>query len=161
MDGNLPEKDKQPISGDHPNSIFSLFAKTHRLNVSEEATRVCSRDLCEDERLDEAYGSRISSMAEDLGLVGARREHDAGGSEIEEGIEVNSQLPTPNSQNLPTYLFSGLVNDAPRGFRLQAEVDPRTRPPGGTAEGDGHDDTTTRRQVRRDRLSGWILGTES
>ena len=69
MDGNLPEEDKQPISGDHPNSIFSLFGKTHRMNVSEEATTVCSRDLCEDERLDESYGSRISSMAEDLGLV--------------------------------------------------------------------------------------------
>jgi Sulfatase len=69
MDGNLPERDKQPISSDHPNSIFSLFAKTHRMNVSEEATAVCSRDLCEDERLDESYGSRMSSMAEDLGLV--------------------------------------------------------------------------------------------
>ncbi|HLM09957.1 MAG TPA: sulfatase-like hydrolase/transferase [Thermoleophilaceae bacterium] len=69
MDGNLPEKDNQPISGDHPNSIFSLFGKTHRMNVSEEATSVCSRDLCEDERLDETYPSRLSSMAEDLGLV--------------------------------------------------------------------------------------------
>src|SRR5919109_2489807 len=69
MDGNLPERDKQPISSDHPNSIFSLFAKTHRMNVSEEATAVCSRDLCEDARLDESYGSRMSSMAEDLGLV--------------------------------------------------------------------------------------------
>jgi hypothetical protein len=69
MDGNLPERDKQPISSDHPNSVFSLFAKTHRLNVSEEATAVCSRDLCEDERLDESYGSRMGSMAEDLGLV--------------------------------------------------------------------------------------------
>ena len=69
MDGNLPEEDHQPISGDHPNSIFSLFGKTHRMNVSEEATTVCSRDLCEDERLDESYGSRMSSMAEDLGLV--------------------------------------------------------------------------------------------
>ena len=38
MDGNLPEKDKQPISSDHPNSIFSLFAKSHRMNVDEEAT---------------------------------------------------------------------------------------------------------------------------
>ena len=38
MDGNLPTKDKLPTSADHPNSIFSLFAKTHRLNVSEEAT---------------------------------------------------------------------------------------------------------------------------
>jgi Sulfatase len=69
MDGNLPERDRQPISADHPNSLFSLFAKTHRMNVSEEATAVCSRDLCEDTRLDESYGGRMSSMAEDLGLV--------------------------------------------------------------------------------------------
>ncbi|HEU0023795.1 MAG TPA: hypothetical protein VFQ12_04150, partial [Thermoleophilaceae bacterium] len=69
MDGDLPAKDRLPISADHPNSIFSLFAKTHRLNVSEEATSVCSRDLCEDTRADEPYGDRISSMSEDLGLV--------------------------------------------------------------------------------------------
>jgi hypothetical protein len=69
MDGNLPSKDKLPTSSDHPNSIFSLFAKTHRLNVSEEATTICSRDLCEDARLDEAYPDRMQSMSEDLGLV--------------------------------------------------------------------------------------------
>jgi hypothetical protein len=69
MDGNLPERDKQPISSDHPNSIFSLFAKTHRMNVDEEATSVCSRDICTDTLGDEAYGKRMSSMAEDLGLV--------------------------------------------------------------------------------------------
>ena len=48
MDGNCPSKDKLPTSSDHPNSIFSLFGKTHRMNVSEEATSVCSRDLCKD-----------------------------------------------------------------------------------------------------------------
>jgi hypothetical protein len=69
MDGNLPEEDLQPISGDHPNSIFSLFGKTHRMNVSEEATSVCSRDICTDERLEESYPDRMSSMSEDLGLV--------------------------------------------------------------------------------------------
>ena len=69
MDGNLPEKDHQPISSDHPNSIFSLFAKSHRMNVDEEATTVCSRDLCTDTIGDESYGGRLSSMAEDLGLV--------------------------------------------------------------------------------------------
>jgi hypothetical protein len=69
MDGNLPERDKQPISSDHPNSIFSLFAKTHRMNVDEEATSVCSRDICTDTIGDESYGKRMSSMAEDLGLV--------------------------------------------------------------------------------------------
>jgi Sulfatase len=69
MDGNLPARDKQPISSDHPNSIFSLFGKTHRMNVDEEATTVCSRDLCENSLGDEGYGQRMSSMAEDLGLV--------------------------------------------------------------------------------------------
>jgi hypothetical protein len=69
MDGNLPSEDKLPTSADHPNSIFSLFAKTHRLNVSEEATTICSRDLCEDQRLDESYPDRMKSMSEDLGLV--------------------------------------------------------------------------------------------
>jgi hypothetical protein len=69
MDGDLPAKDRLPISADHPNSIFSLFAKTHRLNVSEEATSVCSRDLCKDTHPEESYGDRISSMTEDLGLV--------------------------------------------------------------------------------------------
>ena len=69
FDGDLPAKDKLPTSADHPNSIFTLMAKTHRLNVSEEATSVCPRDLCKDERLDESYGSRMKSMGEDLGLV--------------------------------------------------------------------------------------------
>jgi Sulfatase len=69
MDGNLPAKDKQPISSDHPNSIFTIFAKSHRLNVDEEATSVCPRDLCKSSLGDEAYPKRMSSMAEDLGLV--------------------------------------------------------------------------------------------
>ena len=68
MDGDLPAKDRQPISSDHPNSV-SLFAKSHRMNVSEEATSVCSPDLCKDTHPEESYGSRISSMSEDLGLV--------------------------------------------------------------------------------------------
>jgi hypothetical protein len=69
MDGDLPARDKQPIASDHPNSIFSLFAKSHRMNVDEEATSVCSRDLCKNRIGEEAYPKRMSSMAEDLGLV--------------------------------------------------------------------------------------------
>jgi len=69
FDGNLPSKDKLPTSADHPHSIFTLLAKTHRLNVSEEATSVCPRDLCKDERLDEPYADRMKSMFDDLGLV--------------------------------------------------------------------------------------------
>ena len=69
MDGDLPSRDRQPISSDHPESIFTLFGKTHRMNVSEEATVVCPRSLCEDQRTQESYPDRMSSMAEDLGLV--------------------------------------------------------------------------------------------
>jgi hypothetical protein len=69
FDGNLPSEDKLPTSADHPHSIFTLLAKTHRLNVSEEATSVCPRDLCKDERLDEPYADRMKSMFDDLGLV--------------------------------------------------------------------------------------------
>jgi hypothetical protein len=69
MDGDLPTKDRQPISSDHPNSIFTLFAKTHRINADEEATSVCPRDLCKETFGQEGYGKRMSSMASDLGLV--------------------------------------------------------------------------------------------
>jgi hypothetical protein len=69
MDGNLPREDRLPTSADHPNSIFSLFAKTHRLHVSDEDTSVCSRDLCKDERGEESYAGRLESMTDDLGLV--------------------------------------------------------------------------------------------
>ncbi len=41
MDGNYPEQDHLPVSSDHPNSIFTLLGKTHRMHVSEEATNVC------------------------------------------------------------------------------------------------------------------------
>ena len=69
MDGNLPEEDRLPSASDHPNSIFYLFGKTHRLHVSEEATSICSADLCGSDREGEPYGERLSSLSEDLGLV--------------------------------------------------------------------------------------------
>ena len=69
MDGNLPEEGTLPTSSDHPNSLFTLLANSHEMNVSEEATTVCPRDLCDDARLDESYGSRLGSLSEDLGLV--------------------------------------------------------------------------------------------
>jgi hypothetical protein len=69
MDGDYPEKGKLPTSSEHPNSIFALLGKSHAMNVSEEATTVCPRDLCEDARLDEPFLDRLGSMTEDVGLV--------------------------------------------------------------------------------------------
>ena len=70
MDGNYPVKDKRlPTSADHPDSIFAILGKSHSMNVSEEATTVCPRDLCKDTRQDEPFVDRIKSMTDDLGLV--------------------------------------------------------------------------------------------
>lgn len=69
MDGGYPEKGVLPTSGEHPNSIFALLGRSHAMNVSEEATTVCPRDLCKDARLDEPFVDRLGSMTEDLGLV--------------------------------------------------------------------------------------------
>jgi arylsulfatase A-like enzyme len=69
MDGGYPEKGVLPTSSEHPNSIFALLGKSHSMNVSEEATSVCPRDLCDDARLDEPFLDRLGSMTEDVGLV--------------------------------------------------------------------------------------------
>lgn len=69
MDGNYPEKGVLPTSSEHPNSIFTLLGNSHTMNVSEEATTVCPRDLCEDERLDEPFLERLGSITDDLSLV--------------------------------------------------------------------------------------------
>ena len=70
MDGDLPVKERRlPTASEHPNSIFTLLGESHTMNVSEEATSVCPRDLCEDARLDEPFIERLGSMTEDLGLV--------------------------------------------------------------------------------------------
>jgi hypothetical protein len=69
MDGDYPEKGVLPTSSEHPNSIFALLGKSHTMNVSEEATTVCPRDLCEDARLDKPFLDRLGSMTEDVGLV--------------------------------------------------------------------------------------------
>jgi hypothetical protein len=69
MDGDYPRKGVLPTSSEHPNSIFALLGKSHTMNVSEEATTVCPRDLCKDARLDEPFLDRLGSMTEDVGLV--------------------------------------------------------------------------------------------
>jgi arylsulfatase A-like enzyme len=137
MDGNLPERDHQPISSDHPNSIFSLFAKTHRMNVDEEATSVCSRDLCTDTLTDESYGDRMSSMAEDLGLVWLHVvsppdiENDltsvsenwgnfGGGDETETATDAS-----PEKRNV----LANLAHGRPARFRAWVERIERTRRP--------------------------------
>lgn len=69
MDGNYPRKGSLPTSADHPNSIFALLGKRYVMNVSEEATNVCPRELCKEARLDQPFVDRLRSMGSDLRLV--------------------------------------------------------------------------------------------
>jgi hypothetical protein len=85
MDGDYPEKGVLPTSSEHPNSIFALLGKSHAMNVSEEATTVCPRDLCEDDRLAEPFLDRLGSMSEDLGLVYAH---------VVAPPDIEAELPT-------------------------------------------------------------------
>jgi sulfatase-like protein len=88
MDGDYPKKDSLPTSSDHPNSMFAVLGKSHRMNVSEEATTVCPRDACKDTRLDEPFLDRMKSMADDLGLV---YKHVVAPPGIEKNLETVSE----------------------------------------------------------------------
>jgi hypothetical protein len=110
MDGNYPAKGELPIASDHPNSLFTLFGKTHRMNVSEEATALCPRGLCKDPRLAEPYGERMKSMASDLGLVWLHMVSPAG---------LEAQLPSV-SDNWGN--FSGGAG-VPNTENVQANLD--------------------------------------
>jgi hypothetical protein len=88
MDGHYPEKGVLPTSSEHPDSIFALLGRSHTMNVSEEATTVCPRDLCDDARLDEPFLDRLGSMSEDVGLVYA---HVVAPPGIEEGLDSVSE----------------------------------------------------------------------
>jgi Sulfatase len=47
LDGRLPRRGTEPDTRDHPNNLFTLFARQgYRLRVREQSTRLCSRRLC-------------------------------------------------------------------------------------------------------------------
>jgi hypothetical protein len=130
MDGDYPAKGELPIAADHPNSVFTLFGKTHRMNVSEEATALCPRGLCKDPRLAQPYAERMKSMASDLGLVWLHMVSPAG---------IEAKLPSvsdnwgnfsggagvPNTENVQANL------DADRKVRFDdwvRQITPGARP---------------------------------
>ncbi len=117
LDGNLPELDRRlPTASEHPNSLFTLLGESHTMNVSEEATSVCPRDLCEDARLDEPFIDRLTSMTEDLGLVYAHVVAPPG---------IESDLPTV-SESWGDFGGGGEGGgDAPAGPQNGAQPDTR------------------------------------
>lgn len=66
LSGRAPE-DGEPLWTDHPDTIFSLLAPTHDLNVSESLTRLCGYETCTGP--DESDGPSAGRLTSVLGSI--------------------------------------------------------------------------------------------
>ena len=110
LSGRRPEPGELPIASDHPNTLFSLLADSHRMEVTESATSLCPESLCARDR--PPVGSRLRSLASDLSVVSLQR-----------------TLPSDLDQRLPqtNQTFSGFRN---QGTDQRAEHRGRGAPGG-------------------------------
>jgi hypothetical protein len=65
--GELPEVGALPTSTDHPDSLFTLFRRSHELSVVEPITDVCPARLCPE--AGPPLRARMSALAKDLTIV--------------------------------------------------------------------------------------------
>src|SRR4051794_34931501 len=63
MTGDMWHEHALPIAAEYPHNVFTLFGKSYRLDVAEEATDLCPVKLCHQE------GASSSSVFDDAGLV--------------------------------------------------------------------------------------------
>jgi len=69
LTGRRPHEGDLPTPAHHPQSLFTLLGRSHRLHVVEPITDVCPRELCSEAR--PAIGSRLRALASDLRVVSA------------------------------------------------------------------------------------------
>jgi hypothetical protein len=69
LTGRKPREGDLPIAADHPQSLFTLLSRSHRMSVIEPITDVCPSDLCHEHRPD--MKDRLRSLAEDVRVVSA------------------------------------------------------------------------------------------
>jgi hypothetical protein len=68
LTGSVAERYHPPILSSYPHNLFTLLGGRYRMKVSQEATDLCPRDLCEDAS-GESAAARDRALASDLGLV--------------------------------------------------------------------------------------------
>jgi hypothetical protein len=69
MTGRYPIARSEPTPQDHPDTLFSLLGRTHRLEVSEAVTAICPPRLCVPQ--DSRAFDRLRAVAADLLVVAA------------------------------------------------------------------------------------------
>jgi Sulfatase len=67
LTGELPQPGDLPTATHHPNSLFTLFRRSHDLTVVEPITDVCPARLCPEAR--PPARARLSALADDLTIV--------------------------------------------------------------------------------------------
>jgi Sulfatase len=67
LTGRRPREGDLPIASDHPQSLFTLLSRSHRLSVIEPITDVCPPDLCSEDR--PGMANRLRDLASDLRVV--------------------------------------------------------------------------------------------
>jgi Sulfatase len=68
LTGSVAQRYHPPILASYPHNLFTLLGRRYRMKVSQEATDLCPRDLCEDAS-GESAAARDRALASDLGLV--------------------------------------------------------------------------------------------
>src|SRR4051812_1429584 len=68
LTGRLPQRHRPPILSNYPRNLFTLLGRHYRMKVSQEATDMCPRDLCQDAS-GESAAAKDRALASDLGLV--------------------------------------------------------------------------------------------
>jgi hypothetical protein len=68
LTGTVGTRHHPPILSSYPRNLFTLLGRRYRMKVSQEATDLCPRDLCENAS-GESATARDRALASDLGLV--------------------------------------------------------------------------------------------
>jgi arylsulfatase A-like enzyme len=67
LTGQYPRLESVPSPADHPDTLFTLLAGTHSMEVSEAVTDLCPRELCHRPEMPRA--TRLRRMTDDVGVV--------------------------------------------------------------------------------------------
>jgi hypothetical protein len=123
LTGRKPREGDLPIAADHPQSLFTLLSRSHRLSVVEPITDVCPSDLCDEDRPDMA--DRLTSLAKDLRVVSLHQllpdDLDDDLPPIDrdwQGFENEAIGPRANSEQRRAFIeeiFERIDNDDPPG----------------------------------------------
>ena len=68
LTGTVARRYHPPILSSYPHNLFTLLGGSYRMKVSQEASALCPRNLCEDAS-GESAAARDRALASDLGLV--------------------------------------------------------------------------------------------